>query len=94
LAAHACDLVAARHIDSQAISDNEDDFSDEAPQQEINEGDARPLPPTPAPVPPRPRIASSYVSSMSMPDLPRVDVVAPAKKITSSLFLDDFGPRG
>jgi hypothetical protein len=33
---------------------------------------------------------------MSMPDLPRVEeiVATPAKKITSSLFLDDFGPRG
>lgn len=87
---------------SQAISDDEDDFDVEsedvpgrAPYQQEAEEAERPLPPTPAIVPPRPRNVAP-TSSMSMPDLPRVEeiIAAPAKKITSSLFLDDFGPRG
>lgn len=88
--------------DFQAISDDEDDFDVEsedvpgrAPYQQEAEEAERPLPPTPAIVPPRPRNVAP-TSSMSMPDLPRVEeiIAAPAKKITSSLFLDDFGPRG
>jgi hypothetical protein len=94
--------VSLLSASSQAISDDDDDFGVEsedvpgrAPYQQEAEEAERPLPPTPAVVPPRPRNVAP-VSSMSMPDLPRVEeiVATPAKKITSSLFLDDFGPRG